>query len=391
MSIRTKVVLSVIAVFVVGAVAMGAALHTTYNRSVSEVAGESVSDAAALLTQLTTSDTSKLSATLTALMQDPSFRDAYEDKDRERLLGLTGPVFETLKKEYSITHWYFEGTEDDPTVFLRVHNPGQFGDELKRRTYAASVASQGFGAGLELGKTAVALRVVHPYYAADGTTVIGYMELGEEIDHFLAEIKKANGDDAALLLTKASMDKAAWAEMRAQHGDANNWDDNEQFVLAASTDYGTAGDALKYTGDLSAVKPTGDVVGVYKDGGRTEVRGVVPVLDVDGKTIGAVFVEHDMTAEAQRLHRERLVIALITLAMLTAVLVAIVVLMNSLIFRRIAAMMSGMQEISTRLAGGDFEVSYPAGGSKDEIGRFEVFFASFIGTVAATLKTLMPR
>jgi hypothetical protein len=55
-------------------------------------------------------------------------------------------------------------------------------------------------------------------------------------------------------------------------------------------------------------------------------------------------------------------------------------------------MTRAMEDVSTRLAGGDYEV----GGTvrpeaADELGRFEAFLGSFLATIGATLRQLEKR
>ena len=52
-------------------------------------------------------------------------------------------------------------------------------------------------------------------------------------------------------------------------------------------------------------------------------------------------------------------------------------------------MMSSIEEISIRVAGGDFGAHFQPDGTTDEIGRFEEFFARFMDLIAGTLKSLM--
>jgi hypothetical protein len=63
-----------------------------------------------------------------------------------------------------------------------------------------------------------------------------------------------------------------------------------------------------------------------------------------------------------------------------------------LVFRRLRRMTRAMEDVSTRLAGGDYEV----GGTvrpeaADELGRFEAFLGSFLATIGATLRQLEKR
>jgi len=220
MSIRAKVILWITVVFVVGAAAVALFMQQTYQANVQQAAQNALVQDARVFAQLEANETAKLSSTAFALETNDEYRAPFVAGDRAALVAKTEPVFAQLKKDFSITHWYFESTGESSTVFLRVHKPAQFGDALKRKTYLEAVKTSAAASGLELGATAVALRVVRPYYAADGTTLVGFMELGQEIEGFLTGIKEQTGDDVGLLLAKGSMDSLVRLGSDARVGEA---------------------------------------------------------------------------------------------------------------------------------------------------------------------------
>lgn len=387
MSIRLKMILSIVAVFLVGVVVVALFMRQTYEVAVHAAADTAVQQDAAVFAQTEKADTAKLSAVNIALQQNDSYRAAFEAKDRARLVALTKGVFSDLKSNFEMTHWYFEEPAAQGAVFLRVHKPEQFGDVLKRKTYLAASKNETQAAGLELGATAVALRVVRPYYASDGKTLIGYMETGQEINSFLDAVKRQTGDEVGLLLSKQSMDASGWAAARKSQGLEDNWATQANYVLAGVTNPDYA-DEMVVTQSASTIPANGTVVGLYKEGGRQEVRGVFPVADASGQPIGAVFLEHDLTATADQLFQAQLKVLAAVLMMMVIVLAVVVILMNSLVFHRLDAMMAHMQDISTRVAGGDYAVTYEKTGANDEIGHFEEFFGNFIELVGGALKQL---
>jgi methyl-accepting chemotaxis protein len=69
--------------------------------------------------------------------------------------------------------------------------------------------------------------------------------------------------------------------------------------------------------------------------------------------------------------------------------VLIALLLNGLIFNRLNRMVASIEDISVRVAGGDFDAHFEPDGSNDEIGSFEQFFARFLDLVSGTLKSLV--
>lgn len=243
---------------------------------------------------LEAADTRLLSASAELLMQDEALRSAFAARDRARLLGLAEPIFSGLRARYNITHFYFHEPPPAATCFLRVHSPRLFGDKVARSTYAAAVASGGFGTGKELGQTAFALRAVHAWHSQDGKRVLGYLELGEEIGHFLGQLKAQTGDDYALLLDKRKLDSVVWMHMRNAAGQPNDWGARPLYVLAQDT--GVVVRDLEWNGSLDRLPEEGRVLGMDWANGVCLMRGVFPVEDAMGQRAGAVLMARDMTA-----------------------------------------------------------------------------------------------
>lgn len=172
-------------------------------------------------------DTKMLSSNLNVVVNDPMIKRMYLEKDREKLYDYVNPLFEELKEKYGITHWYFILPEGN--TFLRVHDKDIYGDEITRFTFYMSRDYEVVSSGIELGKTAYALRVVMPYY--DDDTLIGYVELGEEIDHFLDILGGGTEDEFFLAADKKYLDKEKWKSVREVAGLRNNWEDSKDYII----------------------------------------------------------------------------------------------------------------------------------------------------------------
>jgi hypothetical protein len=176
-------------------------------------------------------DVKSFSVGLDALMNDEAIKQKYLEKDRDGLYVYLDEFFQDIKRDYGITHWYF--ILPDGYTFLRMHNKELYDDEITRHTFWEAQETDGIGSGIELGKTAYALRVVAPYYQND--TLIGYMELGEEIDHFLHFLEDKVGGDFALLAKKELLNKAKYVSVRNIAGLEDNWGDLNYNVVLDST------------------------------------------------------------------------------------------------------------------------------------------------------------
>ncbi len=245
-----------------------------------------VREAAASFARLEQADVDMLSGKIDQLVGDPALVGPYLARDRAKLLAAARPIFERLKRDAHVTHFYFLDPEPARTCFLRVHKPEQFGDRVDRDTLTQAIATKKIGSGKELGKTAFALRVVKPIRS--GGKVVGYLELGEEIDHFFERMKQQTGDDFGLLVDKQHVDRAELARVRND----DRWDERPEVVLIDSTMWDEKHVAVP--GALAKLPAGGALVPGWQEEGRGYVGGAFPVKNAAGHVVGALFVRHQI-------------------------------------------------------------------------------------------------
>lgn len=381
MSIKQKLVAGLIACMALLAAATAFLVGVGTDRAVQLGALEAVEEAGAGLAAAERAEVEKLDATLAALAANPALVEAYQARDRDRLLKAASPVFERLRRSQDITHLYVIDPAPARTCFVRVHQPALFGDVVERATLAQAIQRRGRGAGKELGKTAFALRVVEPWVV--GGQVIGYLELGQELDQLLGRLKAQTGDDYAMVIEKRHLDEQAW---RATYGDRKPWGEGEVVVVDDTT-----GDPATIAGvSLADLPEGGRLVDELKRGGQVLARGVVPVTDATGAVVGGVVVLHDITALHAALGRIRSGVLIMLLAVAVVMTLLILYLVERLVFARLSRMTETLEDLGARLAGGEYDVAaaQPPSGPKDEIGRFEEFFGRFLTVVGGLLKEL---
>jgi HAMP domain-containing protein len=314
----------------------------------------------------------KLAATLDALVANEELRAAFAARDRERLLRVAAPLFATMRQRDRITHWYFIEPESRE-VFLRVHKPELRGDVVDRVTLRQAIDTRELGAGKELGQTAFALRVVRPW--RHGGQLVGYVELAEEIDHFLTALKARTGDDYGLLVKKRFLDEQAWARVLGPR--SNTWNDRADVVVVDTTTF-TEG-IIDYEGDIEAIPDAGDALGELERGDRAYVRGIFPVRDAANRKVGGLFVLHDFTRAHAALKSGLVQAFLVLVAIEVLAAAAIIALVRWLVFARLERLRRAAE---ARVSLDDLPPSrYVEVESEDEIGRLEgllrrVFFPS---------------
>lgn len=386
LSIKVKVAIAVAACLVAIAGANAFLARSNYRRDMDYAGEQAVRLAARSFVSIEKREIDKLSTALDALLGEPAFAALTSLRERERLLDAAAPIFKELKARHKVTHWYFIDPAPARTCFLRVHRPDLRGDVIDRQTLLAAIRTGETAAGKELGQTAFALRVVRPFEVSG--KLIGYMELGQEIDDFLDRMKAETGDDYALVVQKKFLSATAWAATRGER--PNNWGDDPEVVAvdATSPEPGIAGTSA----DVRDVPDGGRYLGPVERGPRLFVRGVVPVLDAAGRRVGGLFVLHDVTSLRDRLFSEQANVVLIVAVVAVVMLSLLYLLFELLVFRRLSRMTQAMQRLSIRLAGGDYDVGgtiHPS--TSDEIGKFETFLGSFLSTIGSTLRELETR
>jgi len=384
LSIRAKLVLAIVLTLGASGVASAFLVRELYLRSARTAAEEALRGAAAAYEQLERNDVEKLSTALDVVVHHPGLRDAFAARDREKLQSLTLPIHQSLKADHGIGHWNYIEAETRK-MFLRPHLPAKFGDVIERQSLLKAMSRLETSAGKELGKSEFALRVGRPFFA-DGK-VIGYVELGEGITHFLGKMKAQTGNDFAMFIHKKLIDQSEWARTRGN--ERNSWNDFPEAVVVNSTTTEVIVDAAAIAANGSG---EGKVLEEMERGASVFARGVFPVRDSGGAVVGGLVVRHDISSLFGGMRQGLLQALGFLLALTLAAAGLVYLLVDRLIFRRLQKMMSTMEDLSVRLAGGDYSVaSASAEARSDEIGRFESFFGEFLGLVGNTLRGLAER
>jgi PAS domain S-box-containing protein len=316
-------------------------------------------------------DTKILSATLEAIVRDPSFKKVYLEKDREKLFDFGQPLFQKLKNKYGITHFYF--ILPDGHCFVRLHNKEIYGDLITRFTFWEAEETKRMSSGIELGKTAFALRVVSPYYN-DGE-LIGYVELGEEIEHFVEILKSETGNEYGILADKINLDREKWKSVRKTAGLRDNWDDLENHVLLTTTTTGPAASACFVEENLEMVENGEKLLQRIDSGDRCFVCGGLEIVDAGKRHAGAILSLIDITDRVAMARKSNSV----TLGLI-AVLFAIASGIGVFVSRFISRPVSEFQRAAAEIAEGKLDKTVSIT-TKDEIGQLADTFNKMTRTL----------
>jgi len=363
LSVELKLVAAVVVVCVAAAVLGSQLARSTFEENIEAAALGTLQAAADALAMQERSEVEKLASTLDVLLSNEELRSAFVARDRDRLLSAAAPLFAAIQQRDRITHWYFIEPEPARSVFLRVHRPDLHGDRVERATLQRAIETRDLAAGKELGQTAFALRVVRPWF--HGGKLLGYVELAEEIDHFLGAMKSRTGDDYGLLVNKKFLDEQAWARVLGPR--SNTWNDRPDVVVVDTTTF-TEG-IIDFEGDLEAIPERGAMLGEMVRGDRAYVRGIFPVRDAAERKLGALFVLHEFSAQHGAIRAGFLQTFLVLLAIEVAVATAIAAMIRRLVFARLERLRRDLEERAD--AQGLPPSRYVELESDDEIGRLK--------------------
>ncbi|MCF8199023.1 MAG: histidine kinase [Sulfuritalea sp.] len=241
-----------------------------------------------LFVQKLDKDANLMIATMRALMTNRAIEHAFLDRDRIALSRQLDPLFASLRDKHQITHLYF--TDPDLVNLYRFHSPGEFGDKIDRLTTIKSRDQQDAVHGLELGALGtLTLRLVMPWQS-DGR-VIGYLEIGEEIEHLISEVQKSLSVDMLVLVDKRMVSLQQWRNGQALMKREGNWNRFSSHVALAQTV-----DRLPAALDETTLRSLFDGhTEEIKDQGRSLHLSTVPLKDVSQRRIGDLVVIRDIT------------------------------------------------------------------------------------------------
>ena len=217
----------------------------------------------------------------TRYASDQSLLQAVSAKDRNALLGLAMPLYDSAAKSNGITVFEFEDASGK--VFLRAHNPGKYGDDKSSNPSVVLSLKCNTISGFEFGQSGLAIRAFAPLVFRG--SVIGIIQTGSNLNNdLIKELGMVVSGDIALYAKSVSV------EFSGDEPDAaiKNYMEENAF------------------NELVAGKTNVDIL--IGDNFYT----FLPLLSPDGKTIqGMVRIRQDYSAISQFRNRSMLLAALL--------------------------------------------------------------------------------
>ncbi|MBO8158805.1 methyl-accepting chemotaxis protein [Thermosyntropha sp.] len=197
-----------------------------------------------------------------SLAADPDIVKAFAGQERNELAYLLNPVYENWKQKHDISQLQF--INPDAHSFYRAHAPEEYGDDLSfRPALMKAINNREQVLAVEEGVQGYGIRCIKPLYSGD--EFIGVFEIGMSLEGELGErLKKLDGT----YFIKKADGTFLWGE---ENSKVSLTEKDKKKILAGEAFYRLSDD-------------------------KKHILSLVPIKDVDGKTIAFIQGEIPRTA-----------------------------------------------------------------------------------------------
>ncbi|MEI8243605.1 MAG: ATP-binding protein [bacterium] len=258
--------------------------------SMEQMTRKDLTDVSGTLATLITEQSQSLNILGQSLLRDAGVRQALQGGDRERLLADYLPLYQALQADNLLSHIYFVGT--NRVCLLRIHQPERFGDRIDRFTMRDAAHTGRTSAGIELGPLGTfTLRSVQP--VRDGDRIIGYLELGKELEDAMSSLHQKSGIEVALEIRKTALKRSDWEAGMKMLGRGADWDRYADHVLIYSSLPSLPDECTPFV--THAGQNRNHDTASLTFGGQAWRIMASPLVDVSGASVGRLIVLRNVT------------------------------------------------------------------------------------------------
>ncbi len=271
------------------------AVHWMMAEQVSYVTQNKVKAAHELLSEEISKEAELMDKMMQAILENEKLSTIFIKHDRTALLTETLPLFHRMLAVHNITHYYFHSI--DGSNFLRVHHPGRHSDLINRYTMEEAIRTKETSSGLEIGPLGtLTLRIVRPWlYKGE---LIGYIELGKEIEYLIHEMKQILNVEILIGLRKDILDQSIW-QAENPYAKSSGWTTLDNFVITHKTTEIPPSIMTQLSShsheDLSGQKHQ-DITIQSEENGRNLSSSILVLTDARGDDVGDIIIIHDTTS-----------------------------------------------------------------------------------------------
>jgi diguanylate cyclase (GGDEF)-like protein/PAS domain S-box-containing protein len=253
--------------------------------------------------------TSSLQLTLKTIVNHTDTLKALRNKDRDALMMQWQVVFEKMKAENGLTHFYF--FDKNRVCLLRIHNPSKRGDLINRFTALEAEWKRKSSSGLEIGPLGtLTLRVVQPVIV--NNELIGYIELGKEIEDILQQLHFQSNIHLGAVLRKEFLNRKNWEEGMNILTREANWNLFKKEVLIYASNPKLVQLLTQKLGERLQQRQSKTLNEALEVQGNSYRFSTVVIKDVSGREIGEFFLIRNITHEKREFFDVMTVAAIIS-------------------------------------------------------------------------------
>jgi signal transduction histidine kinase/CheY-like chemotaxis protein/HPt (histidine-containing phosphotransfer) domain-containing protein len=251
---------------------------------------------------------------------DPMVAIHLRDENAEELYLSQVQFYSDARRHLGVTHLSFFSADEG--VIIRVHAPLDDDGGREHHTLRRARESGRVVGGLEIGELGLlALRVVMPVYL--GYELVGFVELGREIEAILSLVEATPGVALALSLNKSELDRPAWERGMDFFQRDGQWDALDEVVLTYTSPDLARSEVVEFVSTTQLEQPPERTT----FGGERYQVGSIPIADQSGTVLGSLYVFRDVTSEVAQLSRFIVISAAVVIALLILLLVVLYVIL----------------------------------------------------------------
>lgn len=276
-----------------------------------------------------TSSVLAMNAALEALIRNSQVMRAFQNRDRQEVVAQTKSLYERLRNQNQITHFYFH--QPDRVNFLRLHKD-LFGDKINRITLQNAEKTGRPNAGLEQGPTGnPVLRSVYPWRSdfpqrqdsnlfenPKSADLVGYVELGIEFQDIAKKVRDILDVDLVMAMDKRFLKQQEWETRNKKLGYQSNWQDFANYVVVDRT---LVNLPSWLNQEIAGLTPQARLTRAFNDQGKTHQVIFLPLTDLDGRNLGHIIVLKDISSIEQASQQSMLLVSLCSLAIGTGLVI----------------------------------------------------------------------
>ncbi|MCP4672535.1 MAG: PAS domain S-box protein, partial [Desulfobacula sp.] len=192
----------------------------TQKKALEQSSLQRLENAAKMLSQVMEAQSQVLTALENIMLGNVGLSKDLQKHDRNALFSNHKDIFERLKKDNIITHFSFH--LPDRVNLVRLHRKEKYGDIIDRFTLFDAIQTEKPASGIELGSLGtLTLRVVQPVFL--NNLLVGYIELGNEMEDIFNTIHKEPGIEIAIGINKDRLTQSKWETGMTMLGRQADW------------------------------------------------------------------------------------------------------------------------------------------------------------------------